>query len=125
MGRKTWDSLPARFRPLPGRRNLVLTRDTQWSSPGAEAVASLPAALDTLADAPRLFVIGGVQLYALALPMADELLLTEIDRDFDGSIRFPPWDRAAFDETSRQRQHAAPPNDFDLSFVTYRRRRAG
>ena len=123
MGRRTWDSLPPAFRPLPGRRNLVVTRDAGWRAEGAEAAPSLDAALGRVADAPRAFVTGGAELYALALPHADELLLTEIERDFDGDVRFPDWDRAAFVETARERHHAGPPNDFDYAFVTYARKR--
>ena len=123
MGRKTWDSLPAAFRPLPGRRNIVVSRDARWHAAGAEAAPSLDAALALAADASRTFVAGGAELFALALPRADEMLLTEIDRDFDGDVRFPPWDRAAFVETSREAHHADPPNDFGYAFVGYRRRR--
>ena len=122
MGRSTWDSLPERFRPLPGRRNLVLTRQPHWTAPGAEAVQDLDQALALAGDAPRVFVIGGAQVYALALDRADELLLTEIDRDFDGDVRFPDWSRQDFAEVSRQAHRAAAPNDFDFAFVTYRRR---
>ncbi len=120
MGRRTWDSLPARWRPLPGRRNLVLTRNPQWRADGAEAAASLPAALARLAGVPRVFVIGGAQLYALALPLADELHLTEIDADFEGDTHFPPWPRAEFDEIARAPQRAADGTRF--AFVHYRRR---
>jgi len=123
MGRRTWDSLPARFRPLPGRRNIVVTRDAQWAADGAEAASSPAAALARVQDDERAFVIGGGGLYAAALPWADELLLTEIERDFDGEIRFPAVDHELFSEVSRERHQAAPPNDFDFSFVTYRRRR--
>jgi dihydrofolate reductase len=122
MGRATWDSLPERFRPLPGRRNLVLTRQAGWSAAGAEVVHSLDEALVLAHGAERLFVLGGGEVYALALPFADELLLTEIEREFDGTTRFPAWPRGDFDETSRQSHHAAAPNDFAFSFVTYRRR---
>lgn len=121
MGRSTWESLPARFRPLPGRRNLVLTRQPGWQAEGAERVQSLDEALTLVHGAARLFVIGGAQVYALALPRADELLLTEIERDFDGDTHFPDWPREQFVEIRRERHHAAPPNDFDFSFVTYRR----
>jgi dihydrofolate reductase len=122
MGRRTWESLPVRFRPLPGRRNLVVTRNAQWRSDGAEAFSALDTALAACAGAERVFVIGGGQLYAAALPQADELLLTEIDAAFDGMVRFPAWPRQAFVEVQRSRHHAAPPNDFDYDFVTYRRR---
>jgi dihydrofolate reductase len=121
MGRRTWDSLPERFRPLPGRRNIVVTRQPGWSAPGAEAAASPAAAAALVEAAPRAFVIGGADLYAAALPWAQELLLTEIQHDFEGDTRFPPFDRGAFVETARERQRAAPPNDFDIDFVTYRK----
>lgn len=88
MGRRTWDSLPARFRPLPGRRNLVLTRGP--APAGAEAVRSLDEALQACAGAPELCVIGGAQLYALALPVADAIELTEIDCEFpQADCHFP------------------------------------
>ena len=112
MGRKTWDSLPARFRPLPGRRNVVITRNTTWQAEGAEAVASLAAALALLTDAPKAFVIGGAEVYALALPQADQLVLTEIDADLDGDTFFPRWDSTHFSESSRE-------NRAGYSFVTY------
>jgi dihydrofolate reductase len=97
MGRKTWDSLPERFRPLPGRRNIVVTRQAGWQSRGAEPTASLDDALRRCRGAQRVFVIGGAQLYALALPRADELVLTEIDADFDGAdVFFPDWPRDEF-----------------------------
>lgn len=121
MGRRTWDSLPDRFRPLPGRRNVVVTRNAAWQADGAERASSLADALRVLAGAPQVFVIGGAELYAKALPLADELLLTEIDADVDGDTFFPPWDRAAFEETSRE-QHV-PETGSPFAFVTYARKR--
>ena len=121
MGRSTWDSLPARWRPLPARRNLVLTRQPGWQAEGAEVVRSFDEALARVPGAAKLFVIGGAQVYAQAMPFADELLLTEIERDFDGDTVFPDWPRERFAESSRERHPAAAPNDFDFSFVTYRR----
>jgi dihydrofolate reductase len=120
MGRRTWDSLSDRFRPLPGRRNVVLTRDPAWQADGAEGVASFDDALQLLGDAPQVFVIGGAEVYAAALPFADELLLTEIDAPFEGDTLFPPFDRTEFEEVSRE-PHASAGVPF--SFVTYVRRR--
>ncbi|CAM5797484.1 dihydrofolate reductase [Rhizobacter fulvus] len=114
MGRRTWDSLPERFRPLPGRRNLVVTRNPTWHAEGAEAVGSIDAALALLAGTAKAFVIGGAQLYALALPRAEELVLTEIDAELDGDVFFPPWDRAQFACAARDPRAG-------YSFVTYRR----
>ena len=121
MGRKTWDSLPDRFRPLPDRHNIVVTRQTNWSVAGATVVHSLPAAIAAAADAPRTWVLGGADLYAAALPLADRLVLTEIDADFEGGIRFPAWSLQDFRETSRECQRAAAPNDFEFCFVNYQR----
>ncbi|MBM2823075.1 MAG: dihydrofolate reductase, partial [Thermoleophilia bacterium] len=102
MGRRTWDSLPDRFRPLPERRNIIVTRNPDWSADGAERAASLEEALRLPEGAEQVFVIGGGELYAEALPLADELLLTEIDAAVEGDTFFPSWDRAAFHEKSRE-----------------------
>ena len=100
----------------------MLTRDAGFAADGAECAASLPDAIARLGGEPLAFVIGGAQVYALALPLAQQLWLTEIERDFDGDCRFPDWPRDQFDEVARDRHQAAPPNDFTYSFVTYRRR---
>jgi dihydrofolate reductase len=119
MGRKTWDSLPARFRPLPGRRNVVVTRNPAWHADGADAVTSIDAALVLLADAAKVFVIGGAELYALTLPRADELMLTEVDAELDGDTFFPAWDRAHFALTSSE-SHVGT-GGVPFRFVTYSR----
>ena len=119
MGRKTWDSLPGRFRPLPGRRNIVLTRDATWRADGADTADSMAAALALAADVAKVFVIGGAQAYAMALPFADELVLTEIDADLAGDIFFPPWDRAGFARAAQEARCDA--NGVAYSFTTYTR----
>ena len=121
MGRKTWDSLPPRFRPLPGRRNLVVTRNTHLEAPGAEVAASLQGAIERLADAPLAFVLGGAEIYAQALPLAQQLWLTEIDRDFDGDAHFPDWPREQFVEIDRVRCDSG--QGFGYQRTRYRRRR--
>ncbi len=121
MGRLTWQSLPERFRPLPGRRNIVVTRNPQFDAPGAETAGSLHDALQRVADAPRVVVLGGAQLYAQALPLVHTLLLTEVDANLDGDVFFPPWDRTQFDETERRSEANTEGLRFD--FVTYRRKR--
>jgi dihydrofolate reductase len=120
MGRRTWESLPDRFRPLPGRRNVVLTRDDEWHADGAEAAGSLREALRRLQDAPQVFVIGGADVFAAALPLADELQLTEIDVDVEGDTVFPAFDAAAFEETARTRYVSE--TGLPFAFVTYERR---
>lgn len=123
MGRRTWESLPAHVRPLPGRRNIVLTTQPGWSAAGAQRCASLGEALEACSAEAEVWVIGGAQLYAEALPLADRLVVTEIDADFAGDTRIPAWDPRAFTEVSRETHRAAPPNHFEFSFVTYDRRR--
>lgn len=92
MGRKTWDALDPRFRPLPGRRNIVVTRDPEWTADGAEVVHSLD---DALAPAPTphpdpIWVIGGAELFAATIDRADRLEVTELDLDVDGDTFAPP-----------------------------------
>lgn len=118
MGRKTWDSLPPRFRPLPGRRNVVVTRQSRWAADGAVVVASLPAALAACGDAPVVWVIGGAQLYAAALPLAQQAVVTEIDADFDGDA-FAPQFGADWAEVARTAHVAA--SGLPYQFVSYAR----
>lgn len=87
MGRATWDSLPERFRPLPGRRNIVCTRDPAWSAEGAVRAGSVEQALELAG--PDAAVIGGGQIYAAALDSAEECLVTEIDAEAPGTVRAP------------------------------------
>ena len=90
MGRKTWDSLPERFRPLPGRCNIVITRQTDWQAAGALRASSLEQALALAAQhSPDTWVMGGAQIYAQALPLADAIEVTEIAQDFDGDAYAP------------------------------------
>ena len=116
MGRKTWLSLG---RPLPGRRNLVLSRDPAFAAPGAEHHATLEAALASCAQADLVCVIGGEQVFRLALPLADELIATEIHADLDGDTWFPPLPAGQWRETERLPQPAE--NGLAYDFVTYRR----
>ena len=119
MGRKTFDSIG---RPLPGRRNLVVTRDAGWAHAGAERAASLDAALAVCDGAPRVFVIGGADIFRLAVPLADRLELTEIDATFPADTFFPPWPADAYVETARQER--ATPEGLRYAFVTYERRQS-
>jgi dihydrofolate reductase len=120
MGRRTWDSIPARFRPLPGRRNIVVTRNAKWYGDGAERVGSLEEALAVAGDAADVFVIGGAEIYAAALPFADDLLLTEIDADIAGDTLFPPIDASIFEEVERESHGSGDGPPF--AFVRYARR---
>jgi dihydrofolate reductase len=89
MGRATWDSLPERFRPLPDRHNIVLTRQPGWAADGVEVAASLEAALAAAGD---IWVIGGAAVYSAALPHADRVVLTEVDASYDGDTFAPELD---------------------------------
>lgn len=119
MGRKTWESLPPRFRPLPGRQNIVVSRDPDYRADGADVVHSLDAAIG-LASTATTFVIGGAELYAHALPHAKRLELTEIAVVVDGDSYFPEIDRAEWQETRRENCRSEIGRDF--AFVTYERR---
>lgn len=88
MGRRTWDSLPERFRPLPGRENIVVTRQADWSAPGARTAHSLEEAL-AASSAPTTWVMGGGELYRQALPLADRIERTELDLDVEGDTLAP------------------------------------
>jgi dihydrofolate reductase len=116
MGRKTWDSLPPRFRPLPGRRNIVITRDAQWHADGAERAGSLDEALALGAGAETIWVTGGAEVFRLALPRAHVAVVTQIDADFEGDTAAPHLD-AGWREVARERHVAA--NGLPFSFVTY------
>jgi dihydrofolate reductase len=116
MGRATWDSIG---RPLPGRDNIVVTRNPSWQAEGARSAASLDAALALAAGAGRVFITGGAALYALALPQADVLELTEIDAVYPADTFFPSWNRADFRQTSREAHETA--EGLHYSFVTYQR----
>lgn len=98
MGRATFDSIG---RPLPGRRTIVITRNLSWYHPGVETAHSLAQALALAGVADEVFVAGGGQIYAEALPFAHRLVLSEIDSDAGGDTLFPHWDRSAFTETQR------------------------
>ncbi|MGN9846774.1 dihydrofolate reductase [Nonomuraea sp. H19] len=98
MGRKTWDSLPPRFRPLPGRRNIVVTRDPQWAAEGAERAGSIAKALELAAEPVEsaspaaAWVIGGGEVYRAALGYATTLSVTEVDSTVDGDTYAPTLD---------------------------------
>jgi len=119
MGRKTWESLPERFRPLPNRQNIVVTRDPDYAASGATVVHSLKEARIVGAGGTAQFVIGGAELYAHALPLAERLELTEIDADFEGDACFPAFDRSAWREVGRKAGKTAA--GMSYAFVSYER----
>ena len=116
MGRKTFDSIG---KPLPNRRNIVITRNPDWRQDGVEAVGSLAEAVALVGEAPA-FIIGGAQIYAQALAVADQLIITEIKRHFDCDAFFPAPEAALWQETGREEHHSEQAQ-LDYAFVTKRR----
>jgi len=116
MGRKTWDSLPPRFRPLPGRTNIVITRQIGWAAPGATVASSLDAALQLCAASEEAWVIGGAQIYCQAEPLAERIEVTHIDQDFEGDA-YAPTLGSAWQETAREDHVSA--GGLKFSFITY------
>lgn len=109
MGRKTWESIG---RALPGRRNIVVTRNAGFQTTGAEVVTSLDAALASCVGVSDVFVIGGAELFALALPGTHRVYATEIDAEFDGDTFFPPLPAAAWREVQRTPAVGPPAHDY-------------
>ena len=119
MGRRTWESIG---RPLPGRRNVVVTRDPHWRADGAEPVASLAEALRRCADAAEICVIGGARLFEEAVAVADAAVVTEIDADVAGDTFLPPFDPSRWTESAREPQGPGGPDRLPYAFVHYARR---
>jgi len=116
MGRRTWESLKG---PLPQRENIVVTRRAGYEAEGAAVASSLEAALAMCIGEPVAFVIGGTQLFEEAMPIAAGMVLTEIQRDYDGDTWFPKWDRRQWRESQREAHTAEDGTRFD--FVLYER----
>jgi dihydrofolate reductase len=121
MGRRTFESIG---RPLPGRTNLVLTRDPDWTAPGVIVVRDLDAAIGAAGAAPELVVAGGAQVYAMALPRASRITLTRIHAVIDGDTRLPDLDPRDWRETARELHPSDARHPYAMSFVTLERRPA-
>jgi dihydrofolate reductase len=118
MGRKTFESIG---RPLPNRRNIVITRDVSYMADGVEVVHSLEEAIDLFKYDTRdeVFVIGGAEIYKQAIDRADRLYITHVDSNFDADAFFPPIDPAFWKEASREHHDLDEKNTFPLDFVVY------
>ena len=123
MGRKTWESLPEKFRPLPGRQNIVVSRDPAYKAHGADLAGSLEGALALAGGAEEVFVIGGAQIYAQALPLADRFYLTRVFRAYEGDTHFPEWDEAQWRLLSSESFASGANYPYPFAFETYERRR--
>ena len=118
MGRKTWDSIPPKFRPLPGRTNIVVTRQSDWQPEGANTAGSLQAALAQCHAARDVWIIGGAQIYAQTEPLASRIEMTLIDKDFDGDA-FAPTLGSQW-KTIHKQDHVSS-TGLNFSFITYTR----
>src|SRR6188768_2984929 len=118
MGRKNYESLPPKFRPLPNRLNIIITRQKNFNAPGCTMVNSLEAGVRIAESAKEkeLFIIGGAEIFKLALPIANRLYLTEIKANMEGDVFFPEFDKA-WKETSRQPHAKDDRHKFDFDFV--------
>lgn len=120
MGRKTWESLPKR--PLPGRTNIILTRDWDYGADEARVYSSFGAAVNAARaiaakeGADEVFVIGGASLYERALPIVDRLYVTDVDVEIDGDVSFPAFDEADFEEAGRTLQEQDEKNEYSFVF---------
>jgi dihydrofolate reductase len=119
MGRKTFESIG---KPLPGRKNIVITRSRGFGAPGCTVVHSMEEALEATDGAAEVFVIGGAEIYGLALPLADRLELTEVDVAIDGDAYFPEFERSAWREVARESRSTESPERLRYDFVTLDRR---
>ncbi|MVW70228.1 MULTISPECIES: dihydrofolate reductase [unclassified Bordetella] len=117
MGRKTWESLG---RPLPGRTNVVVTRNADYEAPGAVVATTLQAAIDACGNVPHAYVIGGAQIYEQAIPLAQRVIATEVRAHVEGDAFFPGLAAAHWRETSREPQPEE--NGYHYEFVVYERR---
>lgn len=118
MGRKTFESIG---RPLPQRRNIVVTRDPRFAAPGIEVAASLEAALVLCRQEPEVMVIGGAEIYRAALPSADKIELTRVESEVDGDVHFPALDPAEWRESAREYHPADARHVYPMSFSTLER----
>lgn len=121
MGRKNYDSLQEKFKPLPNRTNIVVTRQKNLNAPGCIVVNAVEQALQIAQQAhePETYVIGGAEIYKIALPMAHRIYLTEIHADVQGDTYFPEFDKEAWEEVSRVPHPADERHPFAFDFVIY------
>ncbi len=124
MGRKNYESIPEKFRPLPNRTNIVVTRQKDYPAPGCILVHSIEdgIAMARAAGETELFIIGGSEIYSLGMPHADLLYLTEIDTTLDGDTYFPSFDKNEWEELSRKHHEVDARHAFAFDFVVYKQK---
>ena len=119
MGRKTFDSIG---KPLPGRTTVVVTRDRNLKLEGCLVAHSLPDAIAACGDDPEIFIVGGADIYAQSLHLANTLYITEIQQEVAGDAHFPPFDHDTWQEISREMRSQTAPQPLDYHFVSYLRK---
>lgn len=119
MGRKTFDSIG---KPLPGRVSVIVTRNRDLKIEGCIMAHSLDDAITACKDDDEIFIVGGAELYALALPVVNKLYITEIQQEFDGDTYFPEFDKTKWREVAREERHQGVPQPLSYHFVTYLRK---
>jgi len=121
MGRKNWESLPHRFRPLPNRPNIIITRQSDYQAEGAEVVTSLEDAIQIARNngESEAFIIGGGEIYRMGLELSDKIYLTEINGAFDGQVTFPELDQNQWKEVEREHHGTDERHDYSFDFVVY------
>ena len=123
LGRKNYESLPAKYQPLPNRTNIIVTRQKEFNAPGCMVVNNMDDALNIARDngESEVMVIGGAEIYKLALPVADRLYITEVHAEVDGDVRFPAYDKNEWQEVSRVRHAKDQRHPYEFDFVLYER----
>ena len=123
MGRKTWDSLPETFRPLPERVNIVMSRDTKWSADGADAALYPGRAIEiAYAEAcDECWIIGGAQIYAMYLDKVEEIHITSVHTTSNGDVSFPEWYRSEWSEDVIESTEADGENEFATTYSIWRK----
>jgi len=121
MGRKNYQSLPPKFRPLPDRTNLVVTKQKNFEAPGCTVIDSIEQGIDIARsnNEQELFIIGGAEIYTLGLPYAHRLYLTEIQGSPEGDVRFPEFNRTEWKEASRKHHPADEKHSYAFDYVLY------
>lgn len=115
MGRKTHESIG---RPLPERKNIIITRNENFEAPECIVVHSAKDAIKAAGGAPEIMVIGGAEIFAQFLPLAKKLYFTLVDEEFSGTIYFPPWNQEEWKETFREEHDSDEKNPYSYTFVT-------
>ncbi|HEY3429431.1 MAG TPA: dihydrofolate reductase [Cyclobacteriaceae bacterium] len=123
MGRKNYDSIPEKFRPLPNRVNVVVTRQKKFSAPGCQVVNSIEEGLQiaNLNHEKEVFIIGGAEIYKQGIPLASRLYLTEIQAHIEGDTFFPEFDKTQWKEVSRKHHLSDEKHKFPFDFVVFER----